>query len=82
MLSDSTEGDRVPVGLRGFGRHPGQRGQREADVPVGSAVPPAPEPAGTAAPHRHPGEPQVTQVIFTDHSEPLIRFYYFQTQTC
>lgn len=62
MLSDLTEGELVPVGLRGFGRHPGQRGQREADVPVGSAVPPPPEPAGTAAPHRHPGELQVTQV--------------------
>lgn len=56
---DVTERDRLPVGLRGFGRRPSQYDQREADAHVRSAVPPPPEPAGAAAPHRHPGELQV-----------------------
>lgn len=59
MLCDVTEGDRLPVGLRGFGRRPSQCDQWEADISVRSAVPPPPEPAGTASPHRHPGELQV-----------------------
>lgn len=59
MFCDVTERDRLPVGLRGFGQRPSQCDQREADVSVRSAVSPPPEPAGTAAPHRHPGELQV-----------------------
>lgn len=56
MLCDVTERKHLPVGLRGSGRRPRQRDQWEADLPVRSAVPSAPEPAGSAAAHRHPGE--------------------------
>lgn len=56
MFCDVAERERVPAGLRGSGRHRSQRDQRETDVPVCSAVPSAPEPAGTAAARRHPGE--------------------------
>lgn len=56
-----TERNHLPAGLRGFGQSPGQRNQREADVPVRPTVPAPPEPAGTAGPHRHPGE-LLTQV--------------------
>lgn len=51
-----TERDSLPVELRDFGRRPSEHGQWRADISLRSTVPPSPEPAGTAAPHCHPGE--------------------------
>lgn len=51
-----TEGGCLPAGLRGFRRHPRQCGQWKADVHLSPALSPPLKPAGTAAPHRHPGE--------------------------
>lgn len=59
MFYHVTERNHLPAGLRGFGRRPSQRDQWEAVIFVFSAVSSPSEPAGTASPHRHPGELQV-----------------------
>lgn len=51
-----TEGGHLPAGLRGFRRHPSQRGQWKADIHLSSSLSPTLKPAGTAAPNCHPGK--------------------------
>ena len=56
LFCGSSEGNPLPIGLRGSGRRSGQSDQREAVLPERSAVSAAPEPGGPAEAHRHPGE--------------------------
>lgn len=51
-----TEGGRLPAGLRGFRRNPGQYGQQKADIHLGPSLSPTLKPGGKAAPNCYPGK--------------------------
>lgn len=51
-----TEGGHLPVGLRGFRWHPGQRGQWKANIHLGPSLSSTLKPAGTAPPNCYPGK--------------------------